>query len=298
VVSRTRHNEPFQRDGARGESLTILYCNSAARELQIRNEPGTGSMSKRRVLIVGYPKSGNTWLTRLTGELLGAPVKGFWKEPQSTEIAVEGQHRVSEFSVFKGHHSYGAMRRDFKLGDVAYIVRDVRDVAISGSHYFSFDPPSWFGRVTRGTRRLTAAARRDSLDAIRKCRMILTLADGDRDVSPWCAQPWDEHIYAYLAGACVIRYEDLLATPERECRRLLAHFGVERSAAEIQHAIAAQSFQAAKQRFTAQDDEKRATFLREGRAGAWSTDLSTAQKQFCRERFGNMLSHLGYPAEG
>ena len=26
-------------------------------------------MTKRRVLVVGYPKSGNTWLTRLTAEL-------------------------------------------------------------------------------------------------------------------------------------------------------------------------------------------------------------------------------------
>ena len=252
-------------------------------------------MIKRRVLVVGYPKSGNTWLTRLTAELLGAPVKGFWKEPQSREIAVEGEGRVSDFEVFKGHHSYGAMRRDFNLADVVYIVPDVRDVALSGAHYFPFELPSWFGKVTLGTRRLTAAARRDSLEAIRVCRMILTLADGNREVSEWCAQPWDEHIYAYLdAGACIIRYEDLLATPERECRRLLTHFGVERSAAQIQHAIAAQSFQAAKKRFLAEGDDKRAAFLRAGRAGAWSTELSTAQRQFCRERFGNMLEHLDY----
>jgi hypothetical protein len=256
-------------------------------------------MKKRRILIAGYPKSGNTWLTRLTAELLGAPVQGFWKEPLNREIAVEGQNRVSDFEVFKGHHTYGAMRRDFDLADVVYIVRDVRDVALSGAHYFSFRPPSWFGKVTMGTQRLTAAARRESLEAIRTCRMILTLADGDGQVSPWCAQPWDEHIYAYVdAGACVIKYEDLLATPERECRRLLAHFGVERSAAQVQHAIAAQTFQVAKRRFLAQGDEKRANFLREGRAGAWSTRLSPAQQQFCRERFGKLLSHLGYPAAG
>ena len=125
--------------------------------------------------------------------------------------------------------------------------------------------------------------------------MILTLADGDREVSEWTAQPWDEHIYAYLdAGACIIRYEDLLATPERECRRLLSHFGVERSAAQIQHAIAAQSFQAAKKRYQAQGDDERAKSLRAGQAGAWSTELSDAQRQFCRERFSSMLAHLDY----
>jgi hypothetical protein len=253
-------------------------------------------MKKRRVLVVGYPKSGNTWLTRLVAELLGAPVEGFWKEPSSREMAVEGTDRVSDFQVYKGHHSYGAMRRDFNLGDVVYIVRDVRDIAISGAHYFPFEAPSWFGKVTLGTRRLTAAARRETLEAIRTCRMILTLADGNPEVNPWCAHPWDEHIYAYIdAGACVIRYEDLLAVPERQCRRLLAHFGVERSAVQIGHAIATQSFDAAKRRFLAQGDDGRAAFLREGRAGAWSTYLSSAQVQFCRERFGTMLARLGYP---
>jgi hypothetical protein len=253
-------------------------------------------MTKRRVLVVGYPKSGNTWLTRLTGELLGAPVRGFWKEPNNNDLAIEGQARVSDIEVFKGHHSYGAMRRGFNLADVLYIVRDVRDIAISGAHFFPFEPPSWFGKVTRCTGRLLAAARKESLDNIRLCRMILALADGNRDISEWCSHAWDEHIYAYLdAGACVIRYEDLLVAPERECRRLLDHFGVERSAAQIHDAIAKQSFQAAKKRFLAHGDEKRAGFLREGRAGSWSTGLSPAQRQFCLERFGEMLTRLDYP---
>src|SRR5262245_50755233 len=143
-------------------------------------------MAKRRVLVAGYPKSGNTWLTRLVAELLGAPVQGFWSEPSSREMAVEGTERVSDFEVYKGHHSYGAMRRDFNLADVVYIVRDVRDIAISGAHYFSFRSPSWFGKVTMGKRRLSVAARRESIEAIRTCRMILTLADGDGEVSPWC----------------------------------------------------------------------------------------------------------------
>jgi hypothetical protein len=253
-------------------------------------------MAKRRVLIVGYPKSGNTWLTRLTAELLGAPVKGFWKEPRTKEMAVEGESRVSDIEVYKGHHSYGAMRRDFSLSNVIYVVRDARDVAISAAHYFPFEPPSWFGKVTRCAGRLLPEARKETLENIRLCRMILALADGNREVSPWFANAWDEHIYAYVdSGACVIRYEDLLATPERECRRVLAHFGVERSATQIQAAISAQSFQAAKHRFEQNGDQKRADFLREGRAGSWLEAFSPAQHQFCRERFGPMLARLGYP---
>jgi hypothetical protein len=58
-----------------------------------------GPLVKRRVLVVGYPKSGNTWLTRLTAELLNAPVRGFWNEPHREEIAEEGTWRISDTEV-------------------------------------------------------------------------------------------------------------------------------------------------------------------------------------------------------
>ena len=34
-------------------------------------------MENETVYVVGYPKSGCTWLTRLVAELLGCPVSGF-----------------------------------------------------------------------------------------------------------------------------------------------------------------------------------------------------------------------------
>ena len=40
----------------------------------------------KKIIIVGYPKSGNTWLTRLTADLVGCPVEGFLYNPNIFNI--------------------------------------------------------------------------------------------------------------------------------------------------------------------------------------------------------------------
>ena len=74
---------------------------------------------------MGYPKSGNTWVTRLIAELVGCPVAGLWHSSK-IEIAREGQHRVSDFQCFKSHHQLHELHTD-KDSDEHYIVYVIRD---------------------------------------------------------------------------------------------------------------------------------------------------------------------------
>lgn len=251
-------------------------------------------MSMRRILVVGYPKSGNTWLTRLTAELLAAPVSGFWSEPSTLEIAVEGAWRNSDLEVYKGHQRLDDVRADFELKDIVYVVRDVRDIVVSGAHHFSFRSRTLAGRLGRAARWLwppsPAAETRRRVD-----RMLNAAAAGDRRVSPWCATTWDSHVADYLdAGAFVVRYEDMLHTPESECCRLLQHLGVHGSAERVRAAVARQAFANAKMRFAASGDTTRAAFLRQGSSGGWIRTLTPEQSTFCAERFAPMLARLGY----
>ena len=57
----------------------------------------------KKIIVVGYPKSGCTWATRLVAELVGCPVAGFWQSDKK-EIAIEGEDRVSDFRCYKSHH--------------------------------------------------------------------------------------------------------------------------------------------------------------------------------------------------
>ncbi len=253
-------------------------------------------MRKRRVVVAGYPKSGTTWVTRLTAQLLDAPIKGFWAEPTNDEIAIEGTERASSFEVFKSHHTYPQIRDDISLGDIVYVARDARDVAVSGACYFAFRPRRPLARLAYSLRKRVAGAMGRPRDDGRRLReMLRVLAEGDIRPSPWCAEPWDRHVAGFLdARAFVVRYEDLLFTPERECSRLLRHLGVERSPSHIRAAVAAQSFAATKRRFVEVGDLRRARFLREGRSGGWTGQLNAEQSAFCLVRFGSLLTRLGY----
>lgn len=248
----------------------------------------------RRILVVGYPKSGNTWLTRLTAELTGAPVRGFWGEPSAVEIAVEGAWRRSAVEVYKGHQRLEDAGTAFDLRDIVYVARDVRDVVVSGAHYFSFRSRTLAGVLGRAARWLRPPTPEEEIKR-RVDRMLHATAEGDRSVSAWCATAWDAHVDEYLdAGVFVIRYEDMLHAPERECARLLLHLGLRSSADGIRAAVARQSFAHAKRRFTMHGDKQRATFLRQGSSGAWIDTLTAAQSAFCAERFAPTLERLGY----
>lgn len=248
----------------------------------------------RRVLVVGYPKSGNTWLTRLTAELTGAPVRGFWGEPNAEEIAVEGAWRRSDLEVYKGHQRLADVRTAFDLRDIVYVVRDVRDVIVSGAHYFSFRSRTIAGRLGRAARWLRPPTPEEETKR-RLDHMLNAAAEGDRRVNPWCATAWDVHVEEYLrAGAFVLRYEDMLRAPERESARLLLHLGLRVSADGIRAAIARQSFACAKGRFAMHGDKRRAAFLRQGSSGDWIDTLTPAQGALCVERFAPTLERLGY----
>jgi hypothetical protein len=92
------------------------------------------------VIIVGYPKSGNTWVTRLVAELIGCPVVGFLDYDDQPEIAREGLNRRSDYQCFKSHHQLHELCDiDTNTKKIIYVVRDPRDVCISGAHYFHFE---------------------------------------------------------------------------------------------------------------------------------------------------------------
>lgn len=99
------------------------------------------------IIIVGYPNSGNTWVTRLVAELVGCPVVGFLGSDHN-EIAIEGLQRKLPFQCFKSHHQLHELR-DIKTNTkiIIYVVREPRDICISGSKYFDINRWLWLRKV-------------------------------------------------------------------------------------------------------------------------------------------------------
>lgn len=238
------------------------------------------------IIVVGYPKSGCTWVTRLVAELVGCPVAGFWKSDKN-EIAVEGKERVSEFAVYKSHHTFAELGVDPLHSErrVIYVVRDPRDIAISGAHHFHF--PRYpavervFGLLPKG-----AKLYRHTLyplfvpESYRIMRMTDAVLHGAPELNQTLRLSWKAHREDYQRPDVFdVRYEEMLEAPEQNCRAILDYLKIERTAEQIQQAVERQSFATKKAEFLRRGERGRAKFLRVGRSGQWRDKLPAQAKQ-------------------
>ena len=253
------------------------------------------STPEEKIVVAGYPKSGTTWVCRLLGQLLGCPVRGRLGDPDRNAVQNEGLDRDSSLQVLKSHHQYSELSDRIPLSRLVYVVRDVRDIVVSGAHYFPLFPNSHLGTLLQTV---------DFKGVISNCflnglsrninMMIRIVSNGDKN-RVWRHVPWDIHVNGYLeAEACVVQYEDLLADAATQCERFSAHLGYHPSPEEIQTAVREQSFQNVKRKFQSRGDAERAQFLRSGSSGEWRRVLTEEEQDFLRCRFRNTLETLGY----
>ena len=252
----------------------------------------------QEVLVVGYPKSGNTWLTRLVTELIACPIKGFFEQPNNLEISIEGSDRQSNYVVFKGHQTFHHVCDKIQHKHLIYVVRDVRDIAISGANFFRFHPDNIVDKLIYKLPKIGNFYYQQTFvhERAKISKMIRVLDKGHKSV-PWCQITWDKHVAQYLNNeVLIIKYEDLLLNPQVECQKILSHIGINRSEEQIDSAIKNQSFKAVKEKSKSSSDKRQKTILRHGRSGAWKEKLTIKQKDFLTNRFFDTLNSLEYLA--
>ena len=259
---------------------------------------------KRKIIIVGYPKSGNTWLTRLTAELVGCPVAGFLYAYRQDEIAVEGQERESPYVVYKSHHQLSELTaEDRSNADIIYVIRDPRDVYLSGINYFKL---RFFRRVNWSKLGKLAPVFRDADGLINslyhrinvKRAVRRAVLYGDERVNRWCRTSWGEHVHPYLATENVlkVRYEDLLNEPEAVSASILQFLDLPPTPSHITKAVERQSFARVRNKFTAAGETEKAAFLRRGEAEQWREGMPGKHRARFQKVFGDLLERLRYPA--
>jgi len=249
----------------------------------------------KNIVVVGYPKSGSTWLTRLVGELISCPVSGFWKSSHD-EIAIEGLNRVSDYRCYKSHHQHHELFKDKRsLSKVVYVLRDPRDVLVSGLYYFGLTPNK---KVQESLLLRLAYKAYFNLGGKQhtKQEMLQAILFGNKRLSYWCRVSWKDHVAPYQNDPTVlkIRYESLMADPQLECRNILDFLGIQRSSEDIDRAIDRQSFDKVKSKFIITGDRRKSGFLRKGVSGDWKNHLNPADMTLLHDHMKTFLLSLGY----
>ncbi len=265
--------------------------------------PGDHLRAVKKIIVVGYPKSGCTWATRLVAELIGCPVAGFWQSDKN-EIAIEGENRISDYRCYKSHHQFSELGLSPNEPDsrILYILRDPRDIVISAANYFQFDRFPKLAALFRRVRRGEKLYRHTLYPLLvrqnyRLEQMTEALLHGSASVHNWVRVSWPEHWRPYQeVGVPIVRYEDLLERPEKESTRILEKLGIERTSEEISTAVQNQSFERKKETLLCSGETGRAKFLRVGKSEQWRGKLpADLQRRFVQE-LGGELATWGYSA--
>lgn len=237
------------------------------------------------VYVMEFPKSGGSWVARMTDDLLagaGGPT-GF------------GAGRV-----LRDHWRYSP-----HLRPAVYVVRDGRDVVVS--LYFYHQRELTFGGMRAA---LADAYLRDTLgagydlddtqgnlpafiDSLRSRPFGgLLRASGSRRLLGW-----PEHVAEWIdkPGVLVTRYEDLLADTAREMGRVARHLGREPSEMELAELAARHSFEATSGRRPGHED--RAAHQRKGIAGDWRNHFTPEAARAFAGYGGTVLVGLGYETD-
>lgn len=114
------------------------------------------------------------------------------------------------------------------------------------------------------------------------------------------AQRWSAFVRtARRDAACLgdryleIRYEDLLADPAPQLRRVLDHLGADSNSDVMATCIEAASFEKmSRGRVRGQEDQT--SFFRKGLADDWKNHMTPAQATRCNALSGGLLEELGY----
>lgn len=234
---------------------------------------------KKNIVIVGYPKSGTTWLARLVAELVECPLEGDWGIDDVRAEYREGQNRLSDFMCYKSHHTldelYDVSQK--KIYKVLYIVRDPRDVVISAFHYFTFTYPKLrrflrFSIVFGPMERLINFF---ILKKYKKQRMIDMALNGNENINKWCKPSWKDHFKPYKNNNFFfVHYEKLISDPETQCQRILNELNLVKPKDHILKSIINQSFEKKKK-----EKNSNTKLLRTGRSNNWQNELTTNEKE-------------------
>ncbi len=238
------------------------------------------TMSKKNIIIVGYPKSGTTWLSRLVAELASCPLIGDWGFDHVKALYKEGEERISTYNCYKTHYTYNAIfsAKAETVFKIIHVIRDPRDVVISGSYYFKFSSLfqkilQKFGLITNHSSIFNVSYKK------RKRRMIHAILHGDASINSWLSLSWLDHLASFKdKDVLTIKYEDMLIRPKEECIKIMSFLNLKTDDTHILNSIKNQSINTRKKASLDSKNVQLQKLIREGKQGYWKNNFTKQEK--------------------
>jgi len=240
-------------------------------------------MSKN-IVIIGYPKSGTTWLTRLVADLLQCPLKGNWGFMDPDQPIIERLNRPADFACYKSHHTYEKIfdASEKSIYKIIYIFRDPRDIVISGANFFGQD----YNIVgLRAFKKRLFNSLKNKSDS--RKQIINAVLNGDELLDQWFSSSWTEHYQAYNnKNVLFVQYETLIDSPINQCTKILDYLSVQKTNDSIIKSIERQSFKNKKSQAAKIKDRFENHLLNRGSYGYWQNEFSLKEKKLFVELLG------------
>jgi hypothetical protein len=227
------------------------------------------------IFVVGFPKSGNTWMQYLLAGLVGGIDATRCPDALVQELVPDAQVRTSyrrytEPVFFKSHD---LPRPDYRR--VIYLLRDGRDAMVSYFHHYNaLSPPVDFVTLVRTV--------------------------------PGLPRHWHEHVEAWLANPYqaslhIVKYEDLRREPVATLREIARFAGVPAEEAILAAVVEAASFENQKRREQALGWKnaswpKDRPFVRRGEVGGFQKEMPPEALALFLAEAGPTLRKHGYLA--
>jgi len=204
---------------------------------------------------------------------------------------------VGDKSPFKSANTVKDIGTFCPGAKVVHIIRDGRDVAVSSAHH------RWNNATDVGGHRNLTPDQVAKREAYRSDPSAF-LATGESIFAEGhvaeIARSWKESVGGTVENAASLgenyyelRYEDLLAEPIAEVRRLLGFLGADSGEKVAKECVEAASFEQLSGG-RAQGEEDSSSFYRKGIAGDWKNHFSEEDKRVFKEEAGKLLIRLGY----
>lgn len=238
--------------------------------------PGTYTPSIAPVtFVIGFPRSGTTWITSLVSEVLGLPYVEASLTPLFGPCVYHGHERAKE-----------------KYDRAVYVLRDGRDIMVS--LYFHLWSGTAAGVASPEQMDRWYGDPEDPEDVA--ARMPEFIEDQMND--PHGRHPnWPEHVRSYFEtqnrDMCLIRYEDMLKEPIEELKNALESSFVDELDREwVERAVRKYDFERTSGR--SRGEEEKDAFQRKGVSGDWRNYFNSEAAETFDQYAGDTLVKAGY----